>query len=150
MYFLTLLTISSIPKWFIFQYISDVQVSCIKHVDRYIPPLWVMCLESVAHLLVMLNFSSNFLIYCSVSNQFKSALFKVCNCLSRPSSATSEASDYHNLKTNTLIPSPSDITGSTAHEMVELSILNNIAVKTFVVQQTFTKENYTEMQINRV
>jgi hypothetical protein len=27
--------------------------------------------ESVAHLLVMLNFSSNFLIYCSVSAQFK-------------------------------------------------------------------------------
>jgi hypothetical protein len=27
--------------------------------------------ESVAHLLVMLNFSSNFLIYCSVSTQFK-------------------------------------------------------------------------------
>ena len=54
------------------------QVSCIKHVDQYIPPLWVMCLESVAHLLVMFNFSSNFLIYCSVSHQFKAALSKVC------------------------------------------------------------------------
>ena len=45
--------------------------------DQYIPPLWVMCLESVAHLLVMLNFSTNFLIYCSVSAPFKRALPKV-------------------------------------------------------------------------
>ena len=35
-------------------------------------------MESVAHLLVMLNSSSNFLIYCSVSNQFKEALSKHC------------------------------------------------------------------------
>ena len=49
--------------------VSDVQVECIKHVDHYIPPLWIMCLESVAHLLVMLNFSSNFLIYCSVRDK---------------------------------------------------------------------------------
>ena len=45
--------------------------------DQYIPPLWVMCLESVAHLLVMLNFSTNFIIYCSVSAPFKKALSKV-------------------------------------------------------------------------
>ena len=37
-----------------------------------------MCLESVAHLLVMLNSSSNFLIYCSVSKQFKTALSGTC------------------------------------------------------------------------
>ena len=37
-----------------------------------------MCLESVAHLLVMLNSSSNFLIYCSVSKQFKTALSRSC------------------------------------------------------------------------
>ena len=49
-----------------------------KHMDQYIPPVWIMCLESVAHLLVMLNFSSNFLIYCSVSKQFKQALSRVC------------------------------------------------------------------------
>ena len=48
--------------------------------DQYIPPLWVMCLESVAHLLVMLNFSTNFLIYCSVSAPFKKALSKVTLC----------------------------------------------------------------------
>ena len=45
--------------------------------DQYIPSLWVMCLESMAHLLVMLNVSSNFLIYCSVSSPFKVALSKV-------------------------------------------------------------------------
>ena len=53
------------------------QVSCIREYDQYIPSLWVMCLESVAHLLVMLNVSSNFLIYCSVSSPFKTALTKV-------------------------------------------------------------------------
>ena len=36
-----------------------------------------MCLESLAHLLVMVNFSSNFLVYCSTSSPFKSALSKV-------------------------------------------------------------------------
>jgi len=77
----------------------DVQVSCIKHVDQYIPPLWVMCLESVAHLLVMLNFSSNFLIYCSVSTQFKAALSKVCLLCFQKSSPPPrmEASVYQQL-----------------------------------------------------
>ena len=44
----------------------------------YIPPLWIMCLEAVAHLLIIFNVSSNFLIYCSVSNQFKASLSKLC------------------------------------------------------------------------
>ena len=48
-----------------------------KVLDQYIPPMWIMCLESVAHLLVMVNFSTNFLIYCSVSKQFKSVLSNV-------------------------------------------------------------------------
>ena len=82
----------------------DVQVECIKHQDSYIPPLWIMCLESVAHLLVMLNFSSNFLIYCSVSNQFKSALSKVCSICSIGSanSAIVDASEYYSLHTTNL------------------------------------------------
>ena len=57
--------------------VPDVQIRCIKEHLQYIPPLYVMCLESVAHLLVMFNFSTNFLVYCSVSNQFKAALSKV-------------------------------------------------------------------------
>ena len=62
---------------------ADVQVSCSKAGAQYVPPLWVMCLESVAHLLVMVNFSSNFLVYCSVSQQFKAALSRVCHYLCR-------------------------------------------------------------------
>lgn len=57
--------------------VSDVQVTCMKVLDQYIPPMWIMCLESVAHLLVMINFSTNFLIYCSVSKQFKSVLSNI-------------------------------------------------------------------------
>ena len=56
---------------------AEEQVACMEEYDQYIPPLWIMCLESVAHLLVMLNFSTNFLIYCSVSAPFKRALPKV-------------------------------------------------------------------------
>ena len=63
-----------IPKMLIL----EVQVHCIKLTEQYIPPLWVMCLESVAHLLVMFNFSSNFLVYATVSQQFKKTLMKLC------------------------------------------------------------------------
>ena len=34
-------------------------------------------MESLAHLLVMVNFSSNFLVYCSTSSPFKIALTRV-------------------------------------------------------------------------
>ena len=83
------------------------QVECIKHVDHYIPPLWIMCLESVAHLLVMLNFSSNFLIYCSVSNQFKMSLSKVCGllCSSRVGQEVAVASEYYSVAVDTGIRS---------------------------------------------
>ena len=82
---------------------EDVQVECIKHADRYIPPLWIMCLESVAHLLVMLNFSSNFLIYCSVSNQFKMSLSKVCGllCTSRVGHDVTATSEYYSVAVDT-------------------------------------------------
>ena len=72
------------------------QVCCVKHVDHYIPPLWIMCMESVVHLMVMLNFYSNFLIYCSVSKQFKQALCRVCSivcCHSSPPCYQSESSE---------------------------------------------------------
>ena len=82
--------------------ITDVQVSCITYTDQYIPPLWVMCLESVAHLLVMFNFSSNFLIYCSVSNQFKAALYQACQFLCKnPSNQQHiEPTEYQTLPTS--------------------------------------------------
>ena len=63
-------------------FVTDLQVSCAQAGTQYVPPLWVMCLESVAHLLVMFNCSSNFLVYCSVSQQFKAALGRVCRCFS--------------------------------------------------------------------
>eukprot|EP00090_Calanus_glacialis_P040751 TRINITY_DN71250_c0_g1_i1.p1 TRINITY_DN71250_c0_g1~~TRINITY_DN71250_c0_g1_i1.p1 ORF type:complete len:343 (-),score=33.78 TRINITY_DN71250_c0_g1_i1:217-1119(-) len=128
----------------------DVQVSCIKHVDHYIPPLWVMCLESVAHLLVMLNFSSNFLIYCSVSNQFKSALSKVCFFLCKPTSHPSPASEYHSLVTNTVVPGPSIRVDSPSHEMVEMSNGHDNPVKTQLVIESFTIRDSEEMKICRV
>ena len=131
--------------------ISDVQVSCIKHVDHYIPPLWVMCLESVAHLLVMLNFSSNFLIYCSVSNQFKLALSKVCFIFCKSPSTASEASEYHSLVTNAVLPCPSTRAESPSQEMMEISNGHDKAVKTQIVLETFTiTEDSEEMKICRV
>ena len=67
--------------------------------DQYIPPLWIMCLESVAHLLVMFNFSSNFLIYCSVSNQFKATLSKLCHIFCKKSSKKEDSVKYQNIPT---------------------------------------------------
>jgi len=58
----------------------DVQIRCIKEHLQYIPPLYVMCLESVAHLLVMVNFALNFLIYVTVSQEFKSTFYKLLCC----------------------------------------------------------------------
>ena len=55
----------------------DEQVHCMSTVGSYIPPLWIMCMESVAHMLVMLNSSSTFLIYCSVSGQFRNAMNRI-------------------------------------------------------------------------
>eukprot|EP00090_Calanus_glacialis_P038798 TRINITY_DN67629_c0_g1_i1.p1 TRINITY_DN67629_c0_g1~~TRINITY_DN67629_c0_g1_i1.p1 ORF type:complete len:261 (-),score=67.39 TRINITY_DN67629_c0_g1_i1:107-889(-) len=87
----------------------DIQVSCIKHVDQYIPPLWIMCLESVAHVLVMLNFSSNFLIYCSVSNQFKAALSKLCLFFCKKSSKRKESAKYQNVPTEVIVQQDTDV-----------------------------------------
>ena len=57
-------------------------------------------MESVAHLMVMLNFSSNFLIYCSVSKQFKLTLSRACLglCLVPPAPNVEET-DYAELET---------------------------------------------------
>ena len=35
---------------------------CVEEFDQYIPPLWVMCLESVAHLLVLFKIPINIII----------------------------------------------------------------------------------------
>ena len=98
----------------------DIQVDCIKHVDQYIPPLWIMCLESVAHVLVMLNFSSNFLIYCSVSNQFKTALSKLCLIFCKKSSKRKESVKYQNVPTEMCVHKNTNMT-------FELEDMNNKA-----------------------
>jgi len=76
-----------------------------------------MCLESVAHLLVMLNFSSNFLIYCSVSTQFKAALLKAWpNFLQKSTPPTHmKDSEYQQLPVS-LAPQLSN----TTHELVDV------------------------------
>ena len=55
-------------------YLLHDTVYCIQTVGGYVPPLWTMCAESVSSLLVMVNFSGNFLIYCSILRPFKAAL----------------------------------------------------------------------------
>jgi hypothetical protein len=51
---------------------------CMEKEGGFVPPLWTMCAESVSSLLIMINFSGNFLIYCSMLPPFKEALTKVC------------------------------------------------------------------------
>ena len=131
--------------------VSDVQVSCIKHVDHYIPPLWVMCMESVAHLLVMLNFSSNFLVYCSVSNQFKKALSKICFFFicAKPPAHCSPASEYQTLVTNTVMNGQIGVKeDSPTHEMVEMEMPAQ-QVPTQLVIESFT-ESDPEFKICRL
>ena len=41
------------------------------HEGGFVPPLWAMVAESVSSLLVMINFSGNFLIYCCTLKPFK-------------------------------------------------------------------------------
>ena len=106
---------------------ADVQVECIKHADSYIPPLWIMCLESVAHLLVMLNFSSNFLIYCSVSKQFKSALSRLCSICSMNNAESGgvDASEYYSLHTTNLgIALCWPFKGKSSNKTLETLIIN--------------------------
>jgi len=99
----------------------DIQVTCIEDKESYIPPLWVMCLESVGHLLVMINFSSNFLIYCSVSNQFKAALSKLCRFLCHHALAHEELAPVENSKSKyqSLSPVPNTVSATATLEMVE-------------------------------
>ena len=51
----------------------------------FVPPLWAMVAESVSSLLVMINFSGNFLIYCSTLKPFKAYLARWCTVCTKPS-----------------------------------------------------------------
>ena len=45
--------------------------------DEYSPPLWFHILTSAMHFLLIVNASSNFIIYCFLGNQFKRVLMKM-------------------------------------------------------------------------
>eukprot|EP00095_Tigriopus_kingsejongensis_P005362 maker-scaffold34_size539781-snap-gene-3.20 protein:Tk05362 transcript:maker-scaffold34_size539781-snap-gene-3.20-mRNA-1 annotation:"mannan endo- -beta-mannosidase" len=57
-----------------------------KEEGGYVPPLWTMVAESVSSLMIMINFSGNFLIYCSVLKPFKQTMSKLVLHCQRPSS----------------------------------------------------------------
>lgn len=76
---------------------------------HYVPPLWTMCAECVSSLLIMINFSGNFVIYCSVLRPFKAAIFGMWEsyCVRRDSQssrtdvAAAAAAETMELKTAT-------------------------------------------------
>lgn len=86
---------------------------CIRHEGGFAPPLWTMCAESISSLLIMINFSGNFLIYCSMLPPFKEALSKICAffCFWRITRHPDSASIEENLPETiaTTIPNPTDL-----------------------------------------
>ena len=46
-------------------------IQCVSINKAWIPPGWMLILESVSHLLLLISSSSNFLIYCTISTKFK-------------------------------------------------------------------------------
>ena len=54
-------------------------VHCMQEEGGFVPPVWTMCAESISSLLIIINFSGNFLIYCSVLKPFKAYLARCCS-----------------------------------------------------------------------
>jgi len=56
-----------------FKAVRDVfnTIDCLLSGRNWVPPAYIMCLESLSNLLVMISSSSNFIIYCFISTQFK-------------------------------------------------------------------------------
>ena len=52
-------------------------LDCLERDVAFSPPLWSMCGDCVASLLLMVNFSGNFLIYCSALKSFKAKLKQI-------------------------------------------------------------------------
>ena len=44
---------------------------CVAANLTYTPPLELLCMESISHILILFNSSSNFIIYCTLSTHFK-------------------------------------------------------------------------------
>lgn len=51
-------------------------IDCEKKGVGRMPPAWVMCSVSVSHLLLMINSSVNFLVYCVAGSKFRSILYQ--------------------------------------------------------------------------
>jgi hypothetical protein len=51
----------------------DMTFACMSDPEgqEWIPPYWILCLESVSHLLTMIAASTNFIVYCTISTKFK-------------------------------------------------------------------------------
>lgn len=44
---------------------------CIASNKSYIPPIELVCMESISHIMIMINSSCNFIVYCTLSTHFK-------------------------------------------------------------------------------
>lgn len=83
-------------------YLITDTLACMKDEGGYVPPLWTMCAESVSSLLIMINFSGNFLIYCSILKPFRAYITVFCNrwalngrCCKRPEMELCQTRQLH-------------------------------------------------------
>ena len=56
--------------------VAEEIVSCEKKGVGRMPPAWIVCTVSVSHLLLMINSSVNFLVYCVAGSKFRSILYQ--------------------------------------------------------------------------
>ena len=49
----------------------NITIQCAAINKAWIPPSWMLIMESISHLLLLFSSSSNFLIYCTISTRFK-------------------------------------------------------------------------------
>lgn len=50
---------------------------CIASNKSYIPPIELVCMESISHIMIMINSSCNFIVYCTLSTHFKVFMCKL-------------------------------------------------------------------------
>ena len=63
-------------------------LDCLERGVAFSPPLWSMCSDCVASLLLMVNFSGNFLIYCSALKSFRGKLKQIWQTSSQKTNGT--------------------------------------------------------------
>lgn len=67
---------------------SSDTLDCLERGVAFSPPLWSMCSDCVASLLLMVNFSGNFLIYCSALKSFRGKLKQIWQTSSQKTNGT--------------------------------------------------------------